>query len=146
MIDFILTIPLVLLVLSVPALLIWIRYEDYREKKELQKKYNVDKFPVTSKSNTEYFVEIKYEPNCSGNFVCNIYKRVVKKNGKTKDIHLDGDYFSLKESEYDYIAIATKVINCFEIKLEHFKAEDLKKEQLLQENKEKWQKWDGIIN
>lgn len=118
---------------------------DYKEQKTLEGKYNVSKFPVTSKRGNQYYVEIKYKFDTCGWYdsVCIVYKRKFINEDKYKDKEVIKKHITLKEYNYNYINIASNVINTMEDIEEEIKQKREEENRLVAEARKAFAKWDG---
>jgi hypothetical protein len=115
--------------------------------KEKEQKYNVSKFPVTSKMGNQYYAEVKYvEDNYIGEMIyCNFYKRNLKSNGKYKDELIERNRIDFESFDYDYIKVVSQCIEKYEKQHESELKKQKHEEEAVKKNKEMFEKWDGII-
>jgi len=114
-----------------------------KERKILDNKYNVEKFPVISPAGNQYYAEIVYnhERFSYGTLTCNIYQRVIKKNGKFKDEEVGSKGFDFVGVSSDYITVVKGLIQRYE----DTKIMIQKHEESRINNKKLFNDWDGII-
>jgi len=119
--------------------------ESNRERKALDNKYNVSKFPVTSKSGVKYFVEIEYRHDGyhSYDLGVHVYERTLKTNSKYNDKRVESKFASTNTT--DYISLASYVVNNYEEKINTNNLRHKKHNELLNSGKKLFEEWDGII-
>jgi len=141
--DLIFSTVIIIMVIALVIFVICSNVKWENERKALDKKYNVTKFPVTSLRGNQYYAEITYnhERFSYYEFTCTIYKRVPNKKGKLIDEEISSRGFDFKEVDYDYIKIVKKVIESYEkscIKNNYIK-------ESVTTSKKLFENWDGII-
>lgn len=126
-------------------LFIKITIENNQERKALDEKYNISKFPVTSKSGVKYFVEIEYRHG--GYHSCNlgvhVYERTLKPNGKYSDKRVESKFASTTST--DYISLASYVVNNYEEEMTATNLSHKKHNEALSNGKKLFKEWDGIV-
>jgi hypothetical protein len=118
-----------------------------KERKVLDEKYNVSKFPVTSLMGNEYYAEIVYEhrEHYRSDLYCKVYKRHFKKNGKFKDERISNRPVEFENFDYDYISVVVTSINEYEAEHQAELLKDKREEESVAVNKKLFNEWDGII-
>lgn len=138
---------LMLLGAVVSILFIFIKdvIDSNREINMLDKKYNVSKFPVISKSGVKYFVEIKYRHDGihSCNLGIHVYERTLKPNGKYKDKCVVSKFAPTTST--DYISLASYVVNNYEEEMTASNLRHKKHNDSVAIGKKLFKEWDGIV-
>jgi hypothetical protein len=117
------------------------------ERKALDNKYNVSKFPVTSLMGNQYYAEIVYnhEEFCMSKFYCKVYKRHFKKSGKFKDERISNRPVVFEIFDYNYISVVSLAINEYEAEHQEELLKNKHEEEAVEANKKLFNEWDGVI-
>ena len=126
-------------------LFVRITIENNQERSALDKKYNISKFPVTSKSGVKYYVEIEYRHDGlhSYDLGVHVYTRTLKPNGKYNDSRVESKFAST--STTDYISLASYVVNNYEEEMTAVNLRHKKHNESLVASKKLFEEWDGIV-
>jgi hypothetical protein len=118
-----------------------------KQRKVLDDKYNVSKFPVTSLMGNEYYAEIIYEHReyYRNRLYCKVYKRHFKKNGKFKDERISNRPVVFENFYYNYISVVVLSINEYEAEHQAELSKDKHENEAVIANKKLFNEWDGVI-
>lgn len=120
--------------------------KEAKDMDRISKKYNVSKFPVTSRMGNKYYAEVVYDHDrFNAGICCNFYTRTFKKSGRYKDTLVDYNRINFEGFNYNYITIVSQCVESYE---EAHKVELEKKryeEESVKTNKELFNQWDGVI-
>lgn len=130
---------------SILFVFIKMSFDSHRERKALDEKYNISKFPVISKLGVKYFVEIKYRHDGyhSYHLGVHIYERTFKPNGEHVDKRVESKFASTNTT--DYISLASYVVNNYEEEINEANLRHKKHNESLANGKKLFKEWDGIV-